>query len=74
MKGIRRFQRTMITVLVGVNILVFSTSFYGDFQAAFAQSLIAMGIVAITLVAHSFFYYSKKNKKSSQVASTSKEN
>jgi|TARA_R110000737_G_scaffold233265_1_gene246550 hypothetical protein len=74
MRGIRRFQRTMITVLVGVNILVFSTSFYGDFKAAFAQSLIAMGLVATVLLVYSFFQYSKKNKKSSPVASTSEEN
>jgi hypothetical protein len=64
----------MITVLVGVNILVFSTSFYGDLSAAFIQSLIAMGIVASVLLAYSFFQYSKKNKKSTPATSTSEEN
>lgn len=74
MRGIRRFQRTMITVLVGVNILVFSTSFYGDFRAAIGQSLISMVIVATVLVVYGFFQHSSKSKKSAQVASTSEEN
>jgi magnesium-transporting ATPase (P-type) len=74
MRGIRRFQRTMITLLVGVNILVFSTSFYGDVKAAFAQSLLAMGIVATFSMAYGFFQDSRKNKKTTQVDPTSKEN
>jgi len=64
----------MITLLVGVNIFVFSTSFYGDFRAALGQCLLAMVIVATSLVIYGFFKHSSKNKKSAQVASTSDDN
>jgi hypothetical protein len=74
MRGSRRFQRTMITVLVGVNILFFSSSFYGDFKVAFAQSILAMGLVASLLLVYAFIQYSRKNKKSSQATPTSEEN
>ncbi len=74
MRGIRRFQRTMITVLVGINILVFSTSYYGDLKAAVWQSLISMAIVASVLVLFGLIQNSSKIKKSSEVVSTSEEN
>jgi hypothetical protein len=64
----------MITVLVGVNILVFSTSFYGNFSAALWQCLLGMGFVAASLVIYGFFKHSSKSKKSTQVASTSDDN
>lgn len=74
MRGIRRFQRTMITLLIGINIMVFSASFYGDLKTAFAQSLIAMGAVALFLIVFGSFQSSKKNKKSTSVSATSEEN
>ncbi|MFA7274312.1 MAG: hypothetical protein WC044_10600 [Crocinitomicaceae bacterium] len=64
----------MITLLVGINILVFSTSFYGNLSTAVGQAIAAMAIVGLILVGYGFLINLRKSKKSAQVASTSKEN
>lgn len=74
MKGIRRFQRTMIVTLVGLNILVFSTSFYGDFSNAIVHSCIGMLATAILVVGFSIIRKGQQKKKSIEGILESHEN
>ncbi|MEJ6492863.1 MAG: hypothetical protein QNL60_10440 [Flavobacteriales bacterium] len=66
MRGIRRFQRTMIVTLVGLNILVFSISFYGDLSSALGHALLGMSVTLFILLAYSVYSRSKYSKKSEQ--------
>ena len=74
MKGIRRFQRTMIVALVGLNILVFSSSFYGDFSAAIGHALIGMTVTGIGLLGISLLRRNQIKKKSTEGILQSREN
>lgn len=42
MRNIRRFQRTFFTLLLGINVLVFSFSINHDFYMALGHSLMCM--------------------------------
>ncbi len=74
MKGIRRFQRTMIVLLVGVNILVFSSSFYGEISTALGHAMIGMCIAGGLLLGYGLFLKTKLGKKSFPQSSQSREN
>jgi ABC-type sulfate transport system permease component len=63
MKSIRRFQRTFFTLLLGVNVLIFSNSFYGDFKAALWHSVSAMLMTACVLLLASSWRKQKNNRK-----------
>jgi len=54
MKGIRRFQRTIITVLLGINVLVLTQSLYKDFSVSLWYAVLAMCIAGTLLVSASF--------------------
>jgi hypothetical protein len=64
----------MIVTLVGLNILVFSTSFYGDFSNAVVHSSIGMLATAILVIAYSAFRKGQHKKKSDQGILESREN
>ncbi|MDB0062580.1 hypothetical protein N9F27_00630 [Crocinitomicaceae bacterium] len=66
MRGIRRFQRIMIVTLVGLNILVFSTSFYGDLSSALDHALLGMSVTFFMLLAYSVYRRYRYSNKSEQ--------
>ncbi len=74
MKGIRRFQRTMIVALVGLNILVFSSSFYGDIGSAVGHALIGMAATGIILLGIGLLRRNQIKKKSAEGILQSREN
>lgn len=74
MKGIKRFQRTMIVLLVGINILVFSSSFHGDLGAAFGHAIIGMGTASVLLLCYGLIRKGIAKKKSTEGILHSREN
>lgn len=74
MKGIRRFQRTMIVTLVGLNILVFSSSFSGNFSSALGHAIVGMGITGVILIGFGVMRKGQEKKKTISGILESQEN
>jgi TRAP-type uncharacterized transport system fused permease subunit len=74
MRNIRRFQRTIFTVLLGINVLVFSISFGNPTTSAIWHSISTMSICAAALLIGSLLRKSNAVKKSNQVLESSEEN
>ncbi|MCT4560444.1 MAG: hypothetical protein N4A41_03625 [Crocinitomicaceae bacterium] len=74
MKGIRRFQRTMFTLLLGINVFVLTQSLKGDVMLALYYSTTTVVVTAIILIGFSFMNRSISSKKRQESISPSAEN
>jgi hypothetical protein len=74
MKGIRRFQRTLFTLLLGVNVFVFSYSFYKEMGLSLWYSASAMIIAATLLISVSYIKKTLIAKKKLPLSQSSKQN
>jgi hypothetical protein len=74
MKGIRRFQRTLFTLLVGINVFVFSSALYGDMSKSVLSTVSTIGITACLLVVMSMLRKPNNPKKKAEPIHTSKQN
>lgn len=64
----------MIVLLVGINILVFSSSIYGDKSAAILHAVLGMGCTAVLLLGIHQLRKTQQRKKSMHNILDSREN
>lgn len=74
MKGIRRFQRTMFTLLLGINVFVLTQSLKKDVFLSLYYTSITVLVTAVFLIALGYFNSSYSSKKREESVTTSPEN
>lgn len=74
MKGIRRFQRTMFTLLLGINVFVLTQSLKKDVFLSIYYSSITILLTAVFLIAMSFVNRSFTSKKREESVTPSTDN